>query len=188
MAYFESFPKLLFDFSIEGEEPNNIIVTDILRRVQITSDKFRAPSAFEVYTIMENETPEIVSMKYYGTMEYHWLILMVNNLVYGLDSFPKNYYDLENYVTTLYGEDARNDIHHYEDDDGNIVNAIVSGDNLKIFNPVTMVWDLIPTSTYTAVTNYEYEDAENEKRRNIYLLRPEYVRSVITTMNKLLVE
>lgn len=187
-SYFQNFPKKLINFAVEGESDFKVIVTDILRRVKISNTDIKANGAFETYTIKDGETPEIVSMKYYGSQEYFWLILMVNDLFYGLESFPKSYYDLDTYISSTYGETGKYEIHHYEDSNGNEVNAIVSGNNLKIFNPVTLAWDSVPKASFTEVTNFEYEDIRNENKRNIYLLHPEFLKDVVREVYKLLAE
>lgn len=188
MAYFQNFPKQLYNFAIAGEADYKVIVTDILRRVRISTNDIKINGAFETYTIKDGETPEILSMKYYGSQEYFWLILMINDLFYGLDSFPKSYYDLDTYITSTYGETGKYETHHYEDSDGNEVNTIVSGNNIKVFNPVTLTWDSVPIASLTKVTNFEYEDIRNENKRMIYLLHPEYLKDVVREVNKLLAE
>lgn len=188
MAYFNNFTKGLYNFAIGSEVDNKVIVTNFLKRVKIDNSNIQNNDAFETYTLRDGETPEIISMRYYGSMEYHWLILMVNDLFYGLDSFPKTYTDLESYITSVYGAGNEYEIHHYEDASGEEVNAIVSGNNLKIFDPVSLTWTLVPTSTFTAITNYAYEDALNETKRYIYLLRPEFLNSTVKEINRLLAE
>jgi len=182
--YFQKFPLITYDFAIAGESPQRYLVTDILRRVKITSNDIKNGSAFDIYTIAEGDTPEIVSDKYYGTSYYHWLILMVNDILYGLDGFPKSQYDLEQYCAAKYTN--VNGVHHYEDTEGNEVNTIVSGNSLKIFDPVTMTWNAVPISSFVPVTNYEYEEQLNENKRVIYLLKPLYVNPIISEIDRLM--
>ncbi len=184
--YFDKFPQILYDFSIGNEPTKNYLVTDIIRRVKLSNVDIKKFGAFDPYTILEGDTPEIVSMKYYGVPYYHWLILMINDLYYGLTSFPLSQYDLETYLTDTYGITEKYAVHHYEDSDGNEVNNIQSGNNLKIFNPVSLQWDLFPISNYTAITNYAYEELLNENKRYIYLLKPAFVNDVVKEINRLL--
>ncbi len=187
MPYFQFFDKILYNFAIDNEPDNNIIVTNFLKRVKISNTDMQNNNAFETYSIRDNETPEIVSSRYYGTQENHWIILMVNNLT-SPDDFPKSYYDLETYITTVYGVGNEYAIHHYEDENGEEVNALVDGNNLKIFDPVALTWTLVPTSTFTSVTNYAYEDILNENKRHIYLLRPEFIATFTKEVKRLLAE
>ena len=188
MAYFNNFDKVLYNFAIAGEPDNKIIVTNFLKRVKISNVDIRNNGAFESYSLRDSETPEIISLRYYGSMEYHWLVLMVNELFYGLDSFPKTYHDLDAYVTSVYGVGNEYDVHHYEDSNGEEVNTLPSGNSLKIFDPVTLTWTTVATSTFTAITNYNFEDIANENKRNIYLLRPEFLNSAVKEINRLLAE
>jgi hypothetical protein len=184
--YFQKFPLVKYNFAIAGEATREYLVTDILRRVKISNMDIRAAGAFDIYTITEGDTPEIVSDKYYGTPYYHWLILMVNDVIYGLDGFPKAQYDLEQYCIAKYGEIGMYGTHHYEDAAGSQVNAIVVGESLNVFDPVTMTWVLSPISTYTNVSNYEYEEHLNENKRMIYLLKPVFVSAVVDEVSRLM--
>lgn len=184
--YFHKFPLITYDFAISGESPQRYVVTDIIRRVKISNTDIKSGGAFDIYTIVEGDTPEIVSDKYYGTPFYHWLILMVNDIIYGLEGFPKSQYDLDQYCITKYGSAGVNAVHHYEDTDGNEVNSIISGNSLSIFDPVTLTWNAVPISSYVPVTNYEYEEFLNENKRTIYLLKPIYVNPIITEIDRLM--
>jgi len=184
--YFQKFPLITYDFSLADESPQRFIVTDILRRVKITSSDIKSGGAVDIYTITEGDTPEIVSDKYYGTPYYHWLILMINDIIYGLDGFPKSQYDLDQYCIEKYGATGVNAVHHYEDTNGNEVNSIISGNSLSIFDPVSLTWTATPLASFVPVTNYEYEEYLNENKRTIYLLKPIYVNTIVAEVDRLM--
>lgn len=83
MSYFSKFPRAFL--SIDND---NFIVEDFLRRVAV-ADLFNVNTVFlEDYFVRDKETPEFVSQIFYGTPTYHWIILMVNNIVNLNEEWP----------------------------------------------------------------------------------------------------
>ena len=83
MSYFSKFPKTIL--SIDN---NSYVIEDFLRRVGI-SEQFKNNTVFlEDYFVRDKETPELVSQFFYGTPTYHWVILMVNNIVNLNEEWP----------------------------------------------------------------------------------------------------
>lgn len=187
MSFFKNFQQLTYDFTIDGDyEQVKYGVTNVLQRIRIYAEDYKKSGAVDVYTISDGDTPEMVSEKYYGNPNYHYIILIMNNMVNGLEDFPKSQYMLEQYITTKYGLDYVDAMHHYEDDDGNEVNSIIDGDNLKVFDSVSMTWNSFPVSNYRLITNREYEDTVNENKRHIYLVKEEYIPGIEKEIAQLL--
>ena len=180
------YPTMRYDFAIKGEKVDEHIVTDITRRIKIDANVVRNYGAYDKYIVKDGETPEIISYNYYDTVDYYWVIMLVNNIFDGLSELPQNQYSLEQQCIKKYGETGIYDIHHYEDADGIEINPMVVGNSLSIFNSVTMQFDLHPISQYTAITNYDYEIKKNEKNREIYLLKQIYMSGVIKESARLL--
>src|SRR6056300_328734 len=108
--YFKEFPLYQYDFDNKGQSAK--LVTDILRRVALNA-KVRANSlVFDNYDVKEGETPEIVADKYYGESQYHWVVLLVNDITgwfdWPLDSVTYSKYLLDKYDDNIDG------VHHYE--------------------------------------------------------------------------
>jgi len=83
MSYFSKFPRTIL--SIDN---NSYVIEDFLRRVGI-SEQFKNNTVFlEDYFVRDKETPEFVSQFFYGTPTYHWVILMVNNIVNLNEEWP----------------------------------------------------------------------------------------------------
>ena len=83
MDYFSRFPQIVIQ---SNNKP--IIITDFLRRVSL-SDKFRINTVFlDEYLVKDGETPEMVSNIFYGKPEYHWIILMVNDITNPREEWP----------------------------------------------------------------------------------------------------
>jgi hypothetical protein len=83
MDFFSRFPQIVIQ---SNDKP--IIITDFLRRVSL-SDKFRINTVvLGDYLVKDGETPEMVSNTFYGKPEYHWIILMVNDITNPREEWP----------------------------------------------------------------------------------------------------
>jgi hypothetical protein len=54
------------------------------------------------YVVVEGDTPEIVSYKFYGTPLYHWVVLIVNDIVNPREEWPLSENQLINKIALKY--------------------------------------------------------------------------------------
>ena len=160
MAYFEKFP--LYQYDLQDTE-NQTLITDILRRVNLKSNVKANTLVFDQYNVKDGEQPDTVAFKYYGDSELHWLVVTVNNITSRYD-WPLDQVALSQYVNDKYSNP--NATHHHE------INA-TSGDTTK---KLIVSSD---TEGATAITNYEYEEIENDKKRRIRLLDRAFVTKFV---------
>ena len=159
MSYFSYFSPLLYDPKGNG---NAKLVTNILSRIRIRVNMKKEIVMLDAYDIKENETPEIVADRHHGSPYYHWIVMILNDVSDVYHDWPKPTRQLQKYVQTKYTDAQLSEVHHYEI-------AQSSGDTtIKIQVPQG-------TSGATTVTNYEYEVAKNDARREIDLLRNDYL-------------
>ena len=162
MAYFKPFPTI--DYDPTGNKTHKTI-KDILIRVKIKDIVKQNRAVFSKYDVKEGQRPEDVAYEQYGDSEYHWIVLMMNEMTNPYYDWPMGLRDLEKFVATKYSD--VNAIHHYEI-------AQSSGDtNTKIHVDST-------TIGAEAITNYEYEEAVNDKKKQIRLLDPVYITQITT--------
>lgn len=65
-------------------------------------------------------------------------------------------------------------------DNNPILNRIYSSDYLRFYDPGTLQEIQIPSSDYLVpVTNYEYESKIEDDKRNIYVLKPQYLNVIL---------
>jgi hypothetical protein len=75
MSFFQNFPTAIFSLNRNEQR----IITDIFRRVVFTTPDNTA--VILPYVVLDGETPELVSFKLYGTPLYHWVLLIINEIV-----------------------------------------------------------------------------------------------------------
>jgi len=165
MAYFNQFPKILYDVKSDGKP---VLMTNLLKRVRMRDSIRLSTVAFDYYDVGEQETPEYVAGVYYGDPELHWIVLYANSIVDVYTQWPMSTPDFERYVKTKY--DDINAVHHYE-----ITQE--SGDTTKKIELPNDSATSIPVGAVT-ITNYEYETRIQEEKRRIRLVQPRYVERI----------
>lgn len=166
--YFKKMPALLYP-----TKTSQIITKDIFRRVAMDK-KINTKVALSSYYVENGNTPENLSYNLYGSSQYHWVILIVNNIVSVNGEWPKDEANMFAYVENKYGTGNATEVHHYR-----IANSspeiIVDYDAAKL-----------TAGTHVSVTNYDYEIELNESKRQIQILKPQYLKDFITTYKKLM--
>ena len=157
--YFSKFPLKVYD--VKGDK-NYKLLPDILRRVKLRSSLASSRFVFDKYNVKENENPEDVAFKYYGSAEYHWVVLMVNNITDISYQWPMTQPDFEEFLADKYGAGSEDSIHHYE-------LAQTSGKTTSS-DSSHMLEVNSDTENATAVTNRQFEERVQNDIRQIRLL------------------
>lgn len=145
--FFKPFPPIYYEIATN----NQVIVTDFLRAIKLDPKLKENPIFFKMYEIQDGDTPEIISHKFYGSTMYHWVLMLLNEKFDPWRDFPQSDEVVRKFASEKYAD--LNDIHHYEDGNGNWISD--SG-GLNEFE--------IP------ITNIEYELDLNERKRSIKIL------------------
>ena len=178
--YFNSIPKIQYDSMNTG---NPKIVTNLLRRVAVRAKVRTNTLLFDTYDVKEGETPEIIAHKLYDDPELHWIVLLVNDVTDRYHQWPMNYSQFYQYIADKY--DNIDGVHHYElaQSSGNTDTKIEVYNNSALYTG-----DDDSYSNATVITNREYEEAQQETKRQIRLLDPQYVESFIEEYETLMKE
>ena len=173
--YFKKFPIIPYD-SVGDLQYKD--VTNLLRRVGLRAKVRGNTSLYDTYDVKEGETPEMIAHKLYGDSNLHWVIMLVNDITDRYHQWPMSFIQFNEYLNDKYANpDA---IHHYETTQD-------SGDTkvkIEIVNDV----DEDAYTGLTAVTNREYEESEQDKKRSIRLLDPSFVDQFEDEYNNLISE
>lgn len=154
--YFRNFPTTSYKFVNNG---SNKVVTDILKRVKIRDEVKNNIGVYTKTILQSGETPESLASKAYGDSGLHWIILMMNDITNPIYDWLMDPEPLQSFITGKYGAGNENATHHWE--------------NARLFE----VNSTEPGALI--VTNYEFEDRENEKKRDIKVLDPEFVSEIV---------
>lgn len=159
--YFSKFPYLIYSLD-EGQ--SRFLIRDIFRRIKVDQIGIQQDLAYYDYIIRDGDTPEILADKIYDNSQFHWIILIVNEIIDPRWDWPLPENILYDYIVDKYELENIGDPHHYVNADGYVVNSTYPG--------------------AIAVSNYDYEVEENEKKRLIKILKPEHVNLFIKSFTE----
>lgn len=161
------FPEI--EIEIDGQY---IRYPDIFRRVG--KNKFFENQIYlESYTITDGEKPEHIAQRLYKNPQYHWIVLLANNIIDLYHDWPVSMHDLIEVSKEKYGENGLNVTHHYQ---------FVGEENICVDYDEA----LFNAGTIHAVTNYEHEEAENTQKSEIILLKSEFVNEFVGQFKQLI--
>tara|TARA_B100001996_G_C18580441_1_gene562024 strand:+ start:389 stop:1063 length:675 start_codon:yes stop_codon:yes gene_type:complete len=202
--YFSLLPNISYDqkpISYPFSSSDYILAKNFFRKNKISNNMFGYATFYKKYTMQQNISIEEVARQYYGSPYYDWVIILTNNLINPKFDVPQDEWTLRKMVEHKYGEvAAHNGIHHYETIE---TKSGVTLDNLSVLalegglivdkkfheSPFTY-WNGTQQVTVNgntvskAVTNFEYETAENEKKRDIYILKKSYFGRFVEEFKK----
>lgn len=165
-----------------------IQVKNLFKRGVIREDIFTDLTNFSKYSIVGDERPDNIAEKYYGSQYYDWVVLLSNNVINYQNEWPMSQQSFQNYLDTKYiTEQNLYSTHHYEtkevtDSYGFILvsaGLVVDKNFSYTFYDGGLGTEVKKTNITTEVTNYDYEVKKEDEKRNIYLLKKEYL-NVIT--------
>ena len=179
MSYFKKFPKMIYDMKNDG---NYKLLPDILRRVKLRATIKSGGMLFDRYDVKEGEKPEDVAFKWFGDPELHWVILMTNNVTDRYYGWPMNQVQFAEYSTDKYGDNV-DAVHHYE---------VTKDSGRTTSNGPSDYSHLVEVNSDTAnaisISNRQYEEREQDKKRQIQLLEKSLLGDFIAEFDRLVAE
>lgn len=177
--YFKKFPRIYYEFVINGKKVKKV-VKDITINVRIQKEILNNFTLYDEYDLKDGDTPEIISYKLYDTAIYHWVVMLCNLKFDWRNDLPLPVYEFEEYLKDKYQTDIsnlNNQIHHYEDLRGFVVN----GDYV-----IPHGWGDLSGTTAIPITVYNYESDLNEKKRRIKVISKENLSVIINNFRDLI--
>jgi len=197
--YFNYFPKT---FYTTGD--NLDTVTNIISRFSFELSFEDNSSVYYEYSVQESDTPEIIASKFYENPERHWIVLLYNQIIDPQFDWPLQYNTLIEFIDKKYTANANTQnnqtglawaqsntkeyfkivtrtspdgtqiIEKLNLDANTYVNVAASTNNYTLDSgDVVSVVISKETQSY-----YDYEIEEKEKKRQIKLLKPDFVSAV----------
>lgn len=137
-------------------------IIDISKRFFVRNiDAVNSKNIYFWYMIRNWKSPENIAHDFYGSCDYVWVILALNNIVNPFEDWILSEEELKSYIVSKYGSKAYN-VHHYE------YNGIL----------YTSMPDTGDFKNIKTISNYEYEVSVNEKKRLIKILYPELLPDI----------
>ena len=104
--YFSKFPLLRYKYIDKDTTLRTKLATNILKRVGFTDLSKGDKDHFITYDVIEGEKPEVIADKLYGDPEYHWIVLLFNDIINPYKDWPMGSYEIDQYVEKKYTGDS----------------------------------------------------------------------------------
>jgi hypothetical protein len=174
--YFKDFRNILYDFTTKTDKSKYVdIVSDLTTRVTTFIKPKDMDSLCDSYIITNDETPEQIAYKIYGNSEFHWTILYINEIADIYAEWPLSEAKLTNYCQDKYGSTLFDTKH-----------------TVKIPEYVVMdreaIESLYGIDFAVDVTNWDIEVQENEAKRFIKVIKPQFIGTFVEKFMKSLSE
>ena len=181
-SYFKQLPELDYP-SLANDRKSAYdyqTVKNIFKRAVIRNDIFDEVTAFEKYSVEGDERPDQVAYDFYNDSGLDWVILTTNNIIHVRDEWPMGSQDFLTFLNEKYTDEQLSNVHHYEtkilrDSRGRLMQP--EGLKVKSNHSITFLDNgvLRTESSIKQVTFLEHETDLNDAKRNINILKSEYL-------------
>ena len=166
-------------YDIKGDKKYKLL-PNILKRVKLRSGIRSGLFLFDNYDVADGERPEDIAFKYYGDPEYHWVILMTNNITDRYYQWPLTQPQFQEYMTDKYGAGSEDAVHHYE------ITQTSGPTTSRDYSH--MVECNSDETNPTTISNRDYEQRKQDEYRQIRLLDKRYLGTFVEEFESLIRE
>jgi len=195
--YFRQVPNFQYIDRSPGDQSisNYTEVKNLFKRGKLREDIFGDLSFFTKYSIKGDERPDNVAYKIYNDATLDWIVLLSNNIINIQTEWPLTQNSFYNFLIDKYGsDDALYETHHYETIEvRNSDGAIIVPAGLQVpFDYTVTYYDYnsntqLSTENITVeVTNYDYEEKIQNDKRNIFVLKPDYLNVIFNDLEEIM--
>ena len=195
--YFNLIPNFDYVSRLPDAKISDYIqVKNLFKRVLLREDIYSNLMYFTKYDIQGDDWPDNVAHRIYSDSTLDWLILLSNNITHIPTEWPLSQNDFDRFLLDKYGsyDNLYNGVHHHETievKDSNEVTIVPAG--LEVSADFTTTYydyymsDMVTKLDITRpVTNYQYEEKIQNKKRNIFILKQEYVSVVMDDIEEIM--
>ena len=181
-SYFRQLPDLDYP-SLANDRQSAYdyqVVKNIFKRAVLRNDVFDEVTAFTKYSVEGDERPDQVAFDFYQDPNLDWVVLTTNNIVHVRDEWPMGNQDFLTYLNGKYTAEELANIHHYEtdvlrDSRGRLIHpkglTVPSNYSISFLDNGVLRTE----SKITSFTFLEHETNLNDDKRQINILKPEYL-------------
>ena len=193
-SYFKKLPNLDYP-SLQNDRKSVYdyqIVKNLFKRAVMRDDVYGSLVNFEKYSVQGDERPDQVAYDFYGDSALDWVILTTNNIVHVRDEWPMGSQDFLTYLNQKYTAQELTNIHHYE-------TKVIRDSANNLIQPAGLYVDSDHSMTYvdrgvtttkseiTSVSFLQHETDENDKKRNINILKRQLLDTFFRDIENIMV-
>jgi hypothetical protein len=191
--YFSYLPNFDYVSRLSGSNISDYVrVKNLFKRTKVNETIFGDLTNFTKYKIIGNERPDQVAFKIYGDSNLDWLVMLTNNILNYQNEWPLQNDAFYDYLLSKYGtEEKMFSAHHYETQEVKSSDGvIIVPKGLEVPSTYSVTFydngQMKTESLLNTISNYQYEQKIQDDRRNIFLLRSQYLSLALETMEEAL--
>ena len=212
MGYFRELPNILYPSPVPSKRSSGdmVEIKNLFRRAKLFDYVSDAAALFDKYIVEDGERPDTIADELYGNPQLDYVVVIVAGITNIHQQWPIQDFQMYDFALAKYGSETEmNKTHHYEtyeikDSQGRQIlppNLIVDkdftmdGSSLRFGNNRFIVYNqsgaeqLSDKAKYTIidniarpVTNFKFEINQNDKNREIDVLKPSYLQTFINDL------
>ncbi len=185
--YFKQVPNFEYVSRLPNAKISDYItVKNLFKKGALEQDILHNLALHTKYNIKGDDRPDNVAYDYYGSSTLDWLVLTCNNIVNIQTEWPMLQNDFDRFMLDKYGTyEKMNEVRHYETlEIKNSKGVVIVPPGLECESNYTVTYfdyntqrevTILSGDCTTEVSNYTYEERIEDNKRNIYLLKPQYL-------------
>ena len=212
MGYFRELRNILYPSPVPSKRSSGdmVEIKNLFRRAKLFDYVSDAAALFDKYIVEDGERPDTIADELYGNPQLDYVVVIVAGITNIHQQWPIQDFQMYDFALAKYGSETEmNKTHHYEtyeikDSQGRQIlppNLIVDkdftmdGSSLRFGNNRFIVYNqsgaeqLSDKAKYTIidniarpVTNFKFEIDQNDKNREIDVLKPSYLQTFINDL------
>jgi len=196
-SYFKRLPSFQYVSRLPGARISDYItVKNLFKKGSIRPDIFQDLAFFEKYKIIGDDRPDNVAFQVYDDSSLDWIVLLSNNIINVQTEWPLSQNNFDRFLLDKYGDynTLYNGVHHYETvEEKNSQGVTIVPAGLEVQSNYSIsYYDYFIDSQVTKnnlvvpITNYEYEERLENNKRNIFLLKEDYIGIILNDMEEIM--
>ena len=191
MGYFREIPNLRYPSFLQekGSSFDYVEAKNLFRRTKLRDDLQNNFTLFDKYEIVEGMRPDNVAQELYESDQFDWVVLLVAGITNVRNEWPLSNRDLYYYALDKYGDSLNSNMFfettEVKDTSGRLIlpKGKVVDQNFTIPKPGAPNATINPV---VGISNFEYETRINDEKRNIFVLRLEYLQEFVNDFRELM--
>lgn len=171
--FFRKFNEIPYALDGYNKDVTNILMAVLPRRLNVDETY-----VFQRHQVASGARPESIAYELYQQAQYHWTILVINDMVNPYLDWPMSDEEVELYTRKKYNNDVYGLHHFYWLHNGKWLDEVDEAHYRALYPDLPE--DVIP------VTNLQYETDTNLEKRQILVINPRYINQFIESFNRAL--